>query len=580
MTDKTPKQFLFKTPTRLHADTPDIDRNSQDEDSRGNIQVICRFRPFNNKEKEILEKPCMDIGLNLKSVRVISPNEGMSPSFNFDMVFPSNSLQVEVYETAARPIVESVLEGFNGTVLAYGQTSSGKTYTMFGPNIDDPSSRGIIPRMVKTVFDHIDNADSHLEFAVKVGYCEIYLEKIRDLLSPGKNDLRILEDKNRGIFIEDLTEEYVSSESEVYQLMKSGGLNREVGATNMNEGSSRSHAIFIMTITQNNSTDLSAKTGKLYLVDLAGSEKISKTGAEGKRLDEAKKINLSLTTLGLVIFSLTDGKSTHIPYRDSKLTRILQESLGGNSKTSLILTCSPSSYNEHETLSTLRFGIRAKAIKNKPKINREFTVAELKLMLSQTKEEMQLKDAKILALEKRLGENPSDGSTASEDKVFIDFQELQQELETERQNLAEEMEKNLSLRLDLNSQASKNQSLMKENEELNNKLMSILFSMQSIEDKSQDNEELIDKLNMKTELLKKTIENLTEISSNKDQRIIELETEIQEQTGKTVPLTVKNDLIQELNELKQRYELQEGQLKSNYDRILQECNEANNKADL
>jgi len=157
-----------------------------------------------------------------------------------------------------------------------------------------------------------------------------------------------------------VTETYVGDEDEVYDIMKIGNENRAIGVTDMNKQSSRSHSIFIMTITQTNSTDFSTKTGKLFLVDLAGSEKISKTGAKGQTLDEAKTINKSLTTLGIVIKCLTDGKSTHVPYRDSKLTRILSESLGGNSKTCLIITCSPSIFNEAETIGTLRFGKRAK----------------------------------------------------------------------------------------------------------------------------------------------------------------------------------------------------------------------------
>lgn len=163
--------------------------------------------------------------------------------------------------------------------------------------------------------------------------------------------------------------------------MEMASRTRAIASTNMNERSSRSHMLFILTISQNNTDDLSAKTGKLYLVDLAGSEKVGKTGAEGKLLDQAKKINASLAALGKVINSLTDGKSTHIPYRDSKLTRVLQESLGGNSKTSLIVTCSPHSNNIAETVSTLRFGVSAKKIKNKPKINKEFTVPELQNLL-------------------------------------------------------------------------------------------------------------------------------------------------------------------------------------------------------
>jgi kinesin family member 5 len=156
--------------------------------------------------------------------------------------------------------------------------------------------------------------------------------------------------------------------------MRLGNDNRAIGVTDMNNQSSRSHSIFIMTITQTNNSDFSTKTGKLFLVDLAGSEKVSKTGAKGQTLDEAKAINKSLTTLGIVIKALTDGKSTHVPYRDSKLTRILSESLGGNSKTCLIITCSPASFNEAETISTLRFGKRAKKVRNKPKINKEVSL--------------------------------------------------------------------------------------------------------------------------------------------------------------------------------------------------------------
>ncbi len=221
------------------------------------------------------------------------------------------------------------------------------------------------------------------------------MQKLRDLLDFNKQDLKIRSDKKRGIFIEDLTENYISSPEEVYKLIDQARQNRAIAATNMNQRSSRSHMIFILSISQNNTVDLTAKTGKLYLVDLAGSEKISKTGAEGKTLDEAKKINASLTTLGKVINALTDGKSTHIPYRDSKLTRVLQESLGGNSKTTLIVTCSPHPNNLAETISTLRFGISAKKIKNTPKINKELTVAELQALLDKSQKELQTRNKYI-----------------------------------------------------------------------------------------------------------------------------------------------------------------------------------------
>lgn len=387
----------------------------------GNIKVVCRFRPINDRERSMNLGLCVEFPPDPKQVHINSTSEpGNSPlKFAFDYVFPPGTDQALVYEAAAKPVVESVLEGFNGTVFAYGQTGSGKTFTMTGC-VDDERLKGIIPRMITTVFTDIAAASEHVEFSVKVGYCEIYLEKIKDLLNPAKNNLKVHEDKVRGVFIADLTEEYVSDEQEVYNLMKIGQSNREVGFTLMNEGSSRSHSLFILTITQNNTSDFSAKSGKLYLVDLAGSEKVGKTGAEGKRLDEAKNINKSLSALGQVINALTDGKSSHVPYRDSKLTRVLQDSLGGNSKTALIITASPSAYNEPETISTLRFGIRAKAIKNKPTVNKEYTVAEMKVLLAKAEAEIGKKTGRIQVLESMLVEA---GVKFTEDMLVTDTME-------------------------------------------------------------------------------------------------------------------------------------------------------------
>lgn len=197
------------------------------------------------------------------------------------------------------------------------------------------------------------------------------------------DNLKIHEEKGKGVYIDGIVETFCCDDTEVYELMKKGNEARSVAATLMNAESSRSHSIFILTIVMNNTEDGSCKTGKLYLVDLAGSEKISKTGAAGSTLKEAQNINLSLTTLGKVIVALTDKKATHVPYRESKLTRILSESLGGNSKTCLIITASPHPYNDAETLSTLRFGQRARNIKNTPSVNREYTVPELKRILEQ-----------------------------------------------------------------------------------------------------------------------------------------------------------------------------------------------------
>lgn len=313
-----------------------------------------------------------------------------------------NSRQKDVFDFSIKPTVDDILNGYNGTVFAYGQTGAGKSYTMMGTDIDNDEGRGVIPRIVEQIFASILSSPGTIEYTVRVSYMEIYMERIRDLLQPQNDNLPVHEEKNRGVYVKGLLEIYVSSVQEVYEVMRRGGSARAVASTNMNAESSRSHSIFVITITQKNVETGSAKSGQLFLVDLAGSEKVGKTGASGQTLEEAKKINKSLSALGMVINNLTDGKSSHIPYRDSKLTRILQESLGGNSRTTLIINCSPSSYNDAETVSTLRFGMRAKAIKNKAKINAEISPAELKAMLKKAQAQTSSYENYISSLEGEL----------------------------------------------------------------------------------------------------------------------------------------------------------------------------------
>ena len=367
-----------------------------------NVNVICRFRPMNDLERTSGNEQICDY-TSPTSLTFHSSREKNVYRFNFDRIFPPSSTQNDIYDFGVKGIIDSVLDGYNGTVLAYGQTSSGKTYTMQG-EMDEERKQGIIPRMISHVFKHIyKNEDT--DFMIKVSMIEIYQEKIRDLFDVSRVNLNIREDSIKGIYVDGASERYVGCPNDVLALLEIGSANRAQAATNMNEHSSRSHSIFILTINQTNKKEGFSKIGKLYLVDLAGSEKISKTGATGHTLEEAKIINKSLTTLGRVINNLTDGKSTHIPYRESKLTRVLQESLGGNSKTCLIITCSPSIYNESESLSTLRFGERAKKIKNKPKINKEITVAELQKLVTQLKESLKKADARIAQLENYIRQN-------------------------------------------------------------------------------------------------------------------------------------------------------------------------------
>lgn len=236
---------------------------------------------------------------------------------------------------------------------------------------DPPSLRGIIPNSFQHIFEFVSSA-SDRQFLVRASYLEIYNEEIRDLLSKDpKNSLDLKENIDTGVYVKDLTSLVVKNVAEIDHVMQAGKKNRSVGETLMNKTSSRSHSIFTIVVECAENGGEHIRVGKLNLVDLAGSERQSKTGATGDRLKEANKINLSLTALGNVITALVDGKSTHIPYRDSKLTRLLQNSLGGNAKTVMCANCGPADYNYDETLSTLRYANRAKNIKNKPKINED-----------------------------------------------------------------------------------------------------------------------------------------------------------------------------------------------------------------
>ncbi|KAM4591688.1 kinesin-like protein KIF11 isoform 2-T2 [Odontesthes bonariensis] len=352
-----------------------------------NIQVVVRCRPFNTMERKSSHS-VVDCDQNRKevAVRTGSMNDKAArKTYTFDMVFGAAAKQIDVYRSVVFPILDEVIMGYNCTVFAYGQTGTGKTFTMEGERSpgeqftweEDPLA-GIIPRTLHQIFEKL--SENGTEFSVKVSLLEIYNEELFDLLSPSEDvseRLQLFDDprNKRGVVVKGLEEVTVHNKDEVYQILERGSAKRKTASTLMNAYSSRSHSVFSVTIHMKEITldgEELVKIGKLNLVDLAGSENIGRSGAVDKRAREAGNINQSLLTLGRVITALVE-KRPHVPYRESKLTRILQDSLGGRTKTSIIATVSPSSSNLEETLSTLEYASRAKNIMNKPEVNQKLT---------------------------------------------------------------------------------------------------------------------------------------------------------------------------------------------------------------
>lgn len=377
-----------------------------------NVQVAVRCRPLNDREKSQGERSILQCDPIRKEVilsasglqRKTSALPGISSgkkTFTYDHVFGMDATQADVFERVVEPIVDEVLEGYNCTVFAYGQTGTGKTHTMEGRRDADmvaiaqrrlAENAGIIPRSVKQIFDHLRSLTD--EHSVRVSHLELYNEQLSDLLGPDHDPgdlLRVYEDPQKGTFVQGLEDVVVRSEDEIFAVLDRSAAKRKTAETLMNKYSSRSHSIFSITIHIKQSTPEGAdllKVGKLNLVDLAGSENVGRSGAVRGRAREAGNINQSLLTLGRVITALVD-RHPHVPYRDSKLTRLLQESLGGRNKTCVIATVTPGSSSVEETASTLDYAYRAKSIKNRPTVNQ--MIAKHVLLKEYTEEISRLK---------------------------------------------------------------------------------------------------------------------------------------------------------------------------------------------
>ncbi|XP_008102936.1 kinesin-like protein KIF3A isoform X2 [Anolis carolinensis] len=542
---------------------------SDKTENSDNVKVVVRCRPFNEREKTMCYKMSVNVDEMRGTITVHKTDSSNEPpkTFTFDTVFGPESKQLDVYNLTARPIIDSVLEGYNGTIFAYGQTGTGKTFTMEGVRAV-PELRGIIPNSFAHIFGHIAKAEGDTRFLVRVSYLEIYNEEVRDLL--GKDQTQRLEVKERpdvGVYIKDLSAYVVNNADDMDRIMTLGHKNRSVGATNMNEHSSRSHAIFTITIECSEKGvdgNIHVRMGKLHLVDLAGSERQAKTGATGQRLKEATKINLSLSTLGNVISALVDGKSTHVPYRNSKLTRLLQDSLGGNSKTMMCANIGPADYNYDETISTLRYANRAKNIKNKARINEDPKDALLRQFQKEIEElKKKLEEGEEISGSESSGseeEDDEDDGEIGEDgekrkkrrgkkKVSPDkMLEMQAKIDEERKALEtkldmEEEERNKA-RAELEKREKDLLKAQQEHQTLLEKLSAlekkVIVGGVDLLAKAEEQEKLLEESNNELEERRKRAEQLRKELEEKEQERLDIEekyTSLQEEAqGKTKKL--------------------------------------------
>ena len=415
---RQPSPAIPGTPQRATSANPVVlSPNRVVANKSEDISVVCRVRPLINDEaKSFAVKVAPP-----NTIEVVSGDNNNLHEFSFDHVLGPETTQSTVFEKIGRPVVDCVMDGFNATIFAYGQTSAGKTHTMVGT----PQDPGIVFRFAQELFERIAASPPWLEYSVQTQYVEIYLEKVRDLLEDRsqkvgggglmRQNLQIREDPTRGVHIPDATTKYVCTAQELLDVCEMASSHRATSETLMNQVSSRSHSVLLLLVTQKDVNTGAVKTSKINLVDLAGSEAVKRSGAEGERLTEAQAINSSLSALGNVIHALTKNeKTTYVPYRDSKLTRLLQESLGGNAKTWLVVNVSPSSINSVESLSTLRFGQRAKSVKNKAVVNQMRSAQELEEALKRAEEIIAQQEATILLLRK--GNHKTDSNQEEEEE--------------------------------------------------------------------------------------------------------------------------------------------------------------------
>ena len=488
------------------------------------INVFCRFRPPSEIELEHTSNNCVTI-LSPKQLLVRKDNNlDIQQDYTFDGLFLPGTPLEQIYMRTTKQIVENVLMGYNGAVICYGQTGTGKTYTM----------NEITPLTVKQIFNGINTADAENEvFKIDASIIEIYKEQVNDILDTKKTNLNLIENKlkKNKLIIENLTTVAVSSENELNDIIYKGTIKRNTNSTTMKEFTAKSHNIIIITIYRYYKDKNCMRTGTLYLCDLEGSEKITKMNpVEGENIEEQKLINKSLSALASVVQSLSIKNDTtfHVPYRDSKLTRILSECLGGSAYTTLILTCTQNEYNLSETRNTLLFGERAKKIRNRPVVNYETNADKNPIMrevLNQRNELLNNLDEKERSAQKALEykkmyENEINGLKSQ-------IKQLKENHDMDL-NVIEELKENINV-LEAENQHmldARDQVANKENEirELNQKL-------KNLKKKEEKDEETIEKLKEDGNKLRKANENIKYLEMEKEgyiQQIDEKENEIKD----------------------------------------------------
>lgn len=547
-------------------------------------------------EKELMHghENVVDVYPTRGVVEIFNPKEddrSNGKMFTYDAVYDQSATQQDIYDESVYPLVSSVLEGFNGTIFAYGQTGTGKTYTMEGCKMDENGNKGIIPRSFEQIFTHISRTDN-MQYLVRASYLEIYQEEIRDLLdSNPKKRYELRESLDTGVYVKDLQSFVCKNVFEIERVMTLGNQNRTIGATNMNEHSSRSHAIFMVTIEMSDTGSEiknQVRVGKLNLVDLAGSERQTKTGSSGTRLKEASKINLSLSALGNVISALVDGKGQHIPYRDSKLTRLLQDSLGGNSKTLMVANIGPASYNYEESLTTLRYANRAKNIKNKPRINedpkdallRQYQeeITRLKQLLKQSSDSTSI----ISKKKKRKKEGESEEKTHEE--RLIEEEESLKKKEKKLLSYENEMPENERKELLHDIEKRKAQILEEKRyaEELNNKINAmeskLLRGGKNIIDHTNEQQKALEQRNIEINERKRREVQMKQMLEMKEESMegiretyASLQQEVEAKNNKVRKLYQKlQSTRQEINDINEQFNFDRRELESHHNELLRD----------